>query len=173
MSAKDSPVSVSLGTTLSTGAIWLALWTVPFIVQTVFGANDILHQIGAFFSQLTVVTFGGAFAVLAYMAQDVVVEFGWLTSGEMVDTLGLAETTPGPLILLTQFVDFLAGFQEDGLWFGFLAAILTIWVTFAPCFLWIFAGAPYIDWISEQPRLRSALQAITAAVVGVILNLSL
>lgn len=167
------PVSVSFGRTLSTGAIWLAVWAAPFVVLAVFGANAFLLQLGAFFSQLAVVTFGGAYAVLAYMAQDVVVDFGWLTAVEMVDALGLAETTPGPLILVTQFVGFLAGFQEGGLWLGFLAAIVALWVTFAPCFLWIFAGAPYIDWISERPRLRSALKAITAAVVGVILNLSL
>ncbi|WP_282078815.1 chromate efflux transporter [Epibacterium ulvae] len=170
---EDKLVSVSFKRTLSTGAIWLAVWAAPFILLAVFGANDILLQVGAFFSQLAVVTFGGAYAVLAYMAQDVVVDFGWLTAGEMVDALGLAETTPGPLILVTQFVGFLAGFQGGGFWLGFLAAIVALWMTFAPCFLWIFTGAPYIDWVSDQPRLRSALKAITAAVVGVILNLSL
>ncbi|MBO6815749.1 MAG: chromate efflux transporter [Rhizobiaceae bacterium] len=173
ITVEDKPASVSFGSTLSTGAIGLAVWAAPFILLAVFGANDILLQVGVFFSQLAVVTFGGAYAVLAYMAQDVVVDFGWLTAGEMVDALGLAETTPGPLILVTQFVGFLAGFQEGGLLLGFLAATVALWVTFAPCFLWIFAGAPYIDWISEQPRLRSTLKAITAAVVGVILNLSL
>ena len=97
----------------------------------------------------------------------------WLTAGEMIDALGLAETTPGPLILVTQFVGFLAGFKEGGLVLALSAAIVVLWGTFAPCFLWIFAGAPYIEWISGQPRLRGALKAITAAVVGVILNLSL
>jgi len=131
-----------------------------------------LIEIGAFFSRLAVVTFGGAYAVLAYLAQDVVTGFGWLSAGEMVDALGLAETTPGPLILVTEFVGFLAGFREGGFVFGVLAAGMTLWVTFVPCFLWIFAGAPYIDWIGAQPRLKGALSAITAAVVGVILNLS-
>ena len=106
------------------------------------------------------------------MAQDVVAQFGWLNAGEMVDALGLAETTPGPLILVTQFVGFLAGFNEGGLLLGSAAAIVALWVTFAPCFMWIFTGAPYIEWISSQPKLKSALKAITAAVVGVILNLS-
>lgn len=110
--------------------------------------------------------------MLAYLAQDVVVDFGWLTAGEMMDGLGLAETTPGPLILVTEFVGFLAGFREGGVLLAVIAAALVLWVTFVPCFLWIFAGAPFIEWVSEQPRLRSALAAITAAVVGVILNLS-
>ena len=107
------------------------------------------------------------------MGQDVVSIKGWLTAGQMMDGLGLAETTPGPLILVTEFVGFLAGFASGGLWLGVIAAIVTLWVTFTPCFLWIFAGAPYIDWIGTQPRLRGALSAITAAVVGVILNLSI
>ena len=126
-----------------------------------------------FFSKLAVVTFGGAYAVLAYMGQDVVQNSGWLTAGEMMDGLGLAETTPGPLILVTQFVGFMAAYKADGLLFGVSAAVVTLWATFVPCFLWIFAGAPYIDWISTRPRLKGALNAITAAVVGVILNLSI
>ena len=135
-------------------------------------SGTVLPQIGFFFSKLAVVTFGGAYAVLAYMAQDVVNQFGWLSAGEMMDGLGLAETTPGPLILVTEFVGFLAAFREGGFALGLAGAIVTLWVTFAPCFLWIFAGAPYIDWIGSQPRLKGALAAITAAVVGVILNLS-
>ncbi|MGI9401478.1 MAG: chromate transporter, partial [Rhizobiaceae bacterium] len=111
--------------------------------------------------------------VLAYMGQDVVSSFGWLTAGEMMDGLGLAETTPGPLILVTEFVGFLAAYREGGLPLGIAGAFVTLWVTFVPCFLWIFAGAPYIDWICNQPRLNGALSAITAAVVGVILNLSI
>jgi chromate transporter len=107
------------------------------------------------------------------MAQDVVTQFGWLTAGEMMDGLGLAETPPGPLILVTEFVGFLAAFREGGFWFGVVGAVLTLWVTFVPCFLWIFAGAPYIEQISAQPKLKGALSAITAAVVGVILNLSI
>ena len=164
---------VSTRQTLRTVTLWLAVWLLRLFALTWLGAPHLLVELGRFFSTLAIVTFGGAYAVLAYMAQDVVVQFGWLTAGEMVDALGLAETTPGPLILVTQFVGFLAGFKEGGLLFGMLAALVALWVTFAPCFLWIFAGAPYIEWISSQPRLKGALDAITAAVVGVILNLSL
>ncbi len=169
--SKAAPVSI--WRTLSTVLIWLGIWALPFLILLAIGAPPILAQIGQFFSTLAVVTFGGAYAVLAYMAQDVVTQFGWLTAGEMVDALGLAETTPGPLILVTQFVGFIAGFKEGGMSMALAAASVALWVTFAPCFLWIFAGAPYIEWISNQPRLRGALSAITAAVVGVILNLSI
>jgi len=163
---------VSVRKTAGTIILWLAIWLLPLLALTWLGAPDLLVQVGRFFSTLAIVTFGGAYAVLAYMAQDVVVQFGWLSAGEMIDALGLAESTPGPLILVTQFVGFLAGFQDGGLGLGVIAAIVALWVTFAPCFLWIFAGAPYIEWISNQPRLQGALKAITAAVVGVILNLS-
>lgn len=159
--------------TMVTTLLWLAIWWLPLLVVYIAAPEGLLIQVGLFFSKLAVVTFGGAYAVLAYMAQDVVSALGWLTAGEMMDGLGLAETTPGPLILVTQFVGFLAGFREAGWGFGTLAAIVTLWATFVPCFLWIFVGAPYIDWISGQPRLRGALTAITAAVVGVILNLSI
>ena len=152
---------------------WLAIWLLPLVLLSVSGAPQILIDIGQFFSTLAVVTFGGAYAVLAYMAQDVVTQFGWLTAEEMIDALGLAETTPGPLILVTQFVGFLAAFKEGGLVLAGSAAVIALWMTFAPCFLWIFTGAPYIEWISNQPRLKGALTAITAAVVGVILNLSI
>ena len=160
------------GATLKTVITWLAIWILPFILLYALGNQQFLVQLGAFFSKLAVVTFGGAYAVLAYLAQDVVVQFGWLTADEMMDGLGLAETTPGPLILVTEFVGFIAGYREGGLALGIAAALITLWVTFVPCFLWIFAGAPYIEWISAQPRLKGALSAITAAVVGVILNLS-
>lgn len=163
---------VSARKTVGTIILWLAIWLLPLLALTWLGAPDLLVQVGRFFSTLAIVTFGGAYAVLAYMAQDVVVQFGWLSAGEMIDALGLAETTPGPLILVTQFVGFLAGFKDGGLGLGVIAAIVALWVTFAPCFLWIFAGAPYIEWISNQPKLQGALKAITAAVVGVILNLS-
>jgi chromate transporter len=166
-------VHVSPAKTIQTIGVWLAIWLLPLLALAVLAMPNILVEVGQFFSTLALVTFGGAYAVLAYMAQDVVVQFGWLSASEMVDALGLAETTPGPLILVTQFVGFLAGFKEGGLLLGLAAAIVALWVTFAPCFLWIFAGAPYIEWISNQPRLKSALQAITAAVVGVILNLSI
>ena len=165
-------VETSLAHGLLTILIGLAIWFIPvFAVDWIFGGG-ILSAVGLFFSKLAVVTFGGAYAVLAYMAQDVVTQFGWLTPDEMIDGLGLAETTPGPLILVTQFVGFIAGYRDAGFPMAFAAASMTLWVTFVPCFLWIFLGAPYIDWISAQPRLNGAMQAITAAVVGVILNLS-
>ncbi|MFS4582911.1 chromate efflux transporter [Phaeobacter sp. C3_T13_0] len=164
---------VSVLKTAGTVIFWLAVWLLPLLALTWVGAPDLVVEVGIFFSTLAIVTFGGAYAVLAYMAQDVVLQFGWLTAGEMIDALGLAETTPGPLILVTQFVGFLAGFERGGLGLGMFTALVALWMTFTPCFLWIFTGAPYIEWISNQPRLQGALKAITAAVVGVILNLSL
>ena len=158
--------------TLRTVAIGLAAWVAPFPVLWALGA-ELLLDVALFFSRLAVVTFGGAYAVLAYMTQQVVADYGWLTTAEMMDGLGLAETTPGPLILVTQFVGMLAGFKEGGTSLAVAAGAVTLWVTFAPCFLWIFAGAPYLDWIASRPRLTGALSAITAAVVGVILNLSI
>lgn len=165
--------SARLHETGITICVWLVIWALPFAVVYAVDAPDLLRDVGVFFSTLAVVTFGGAYAVLAYMAQDVVGQFGWLTAGEMVDALGLAETTPGPLILVTQFVGFLAGFKDGGVWLGVSAALMALWVTFTPCFLWIFTGAPYIEWIAAQPKLKGALSGVTAAVVGVILNLSL
>ncbi len=162
--------------TLRTTALWLAIWFLPLAgLAAIFGRDHILVQLGWFFSRLAVVTFGGAYAVLAYMGQDVVVHHHWLEAGQMMDGLGLAETTPGPLILVTEFVGFLTGWRQGGAmpWaIGTLGAFVALWATFAPCFLWIFAGAPYIDWITRQPTLKGALDAITAAVVGVILNLA-
>lgn len=160
------------GALIKTVLIWLVVWLLPLFAVAYFSDQQILTEIGKFFSKLAVVTFGGAYAVLAYMGQDVVNHWGWLTAEEMMDGFGLAETTPGPLILVTEFVGFLAGYKEAGLWVGVAAALVTLWTTFIPCFLWIFAGAPYIEWIGSQPKLKSALQAISAAVVGVILNLS-
>ena len=161
-----------------TMAAWLVIWALPLaMVLVTLGPSHILFQIGLFFSKLAVMTFGGAYAVLAYMAQAAVGQFGWLAPGEMVDSLGLAETTPGPLIMVTQFVAFLAAFRHAApftpLIAGTLGAIMATWVTFAPCFLWIFVGAPFIERLEHEPRLRGALAAITAAVVGVIANLSL
>ncbi|MEL6521716.1 MAG: chromate efflux transporter [Pseudomonadota bacterium] len=149
-----------------------AIWAAPIAVAALFQA-ELLTDIGIFFSKLAVVTFGGAYAVLTYMTQEVVRDFGWLTTAQMMDGLGLAETTPGPLILVTQFVGTLAAYAEGGWALAFAGAALTLWVTFVPCFIWIFAGAPYLEWITNQPRLRGALDGITAAVVGVIANLSL
>lgn len=170
--AEPAVKSHSLKQTLSTVLMWLAIWWVPVLALDALLPTSILTEIAYFFSKLATVTFGGAYAVLAYMGQDVVTAKDWLTAGQMMDGLGLAETTPGPLILVTQFVGFLAGYANSGWGTAFLAAFITLWVTFTPCFLWIFAGAPYVEWVSNQPRLRGALNAITAAVVGVILNLS-
>jgi chromate transporter len=133
----------------------------------------LLTEVVLFFSKLAVVTFGGAYSVLAYMAQQAVEAKDWLSPDAMLDGLGLAETTPGPLILVTQFVGYQAGYGAGGVALAVPAALMTVWVTFAPCFLWIFAGAPYLDRITARPRLKAALSAITAAVVGVILNLTI
>lgn len=168
------PTTLSARATVRTAMIWLALWLLPLLAVTaIFGADHLLSQIGWFFSKLAVVTFGGAYAVLSYMAQDAVSAYGWLTAGAMMDGLGLAETTPGPLILVTQFVGFLAGFNSAGWGTAMAGAAVALWATFTPCFLWIFTGAPYIEWLNGQPRLKGALAGITAAVVGVILNLAL
>lgn len=165
---------ISAHQTLKTIAIWGALWAAPLAALALFAPHSIYQDIALFFSKLAIVTFGGAYAVLAYMTQDVVTSFGWLTPKQMIDALGLAETTPGPLILVTEFVGFLAAMGPKlSLLSGFLGAILTLWVTFIPCFLWIFAGAPYLEWLTHQPKLNAALTAITAAVVGVIFNLAL
>ena len=154
------------------------LWGLPIAAAALLlGPGHVLVTVGLFFSKLAVVTFGGAYAVLAYMAQQAVETHGWLQPGEMLDGLGLAETTPGPLILVTQFVGFLAGFRDAApfspLVGGILAAAMTTWVTFAPCFLWIFLGAPFVERLRHNRALAAALRAITAAVVGVILNLAL
>lgn len=149
----------------------LCLWALPFAVLAALDAR-FLTDLGLFFSKLAVVSFGGAYAVLAYMTQTVVTDHGWLTTPQMIDALGLAETTPGPLILVTQFVGTLAGQGVGGLGLALIASGLTLWVTFVPCFLWIFAGAPYVAHLSKSPRVSGALSAITAAVAGVILNLS-
>ncbi len=158
--------------TLPTVAFWSALWLVPLAALWLV-EGGLLARIGVFFAQLAVVSFGGAYAVLAWMTQTVVQEHGWLTTAQMIDALGLAETTPGPLILVTEFVAFLAGAQAGGPWLGVAAALVALWATFLPCFLWIFAGAPYIAWVGTRPRLSAALRAVTAAVVGVMLNLAL
>ena len=163
--------------TFAAVAVWGAVWAAPMVlVAATLGRDHVLWEIGAFFSQLAIVTFGGAYAVLAYMAQEAAGSLGWLQAGEMADGLGLAETTPGPLILVTQFVGYLAAFRApepfSPLVAGLLGAGLTTWVTFAPCFLWIFALAPWIDRLAGAVRLKGALAAVTAAVVGVIANLT-
>ena len=163
--------------TVSSIMICGALWAAPMVLIAVtLGRDHVLWDIGAFFAQLALVTFGGAYAVLAYMAQEAVQGFGWLRPGEMADGLGLAESTPGPLILVTQFVGYLAAFRApdpfNPLVAGVLGAMLTTWVSFAPCFMWIFALAPWIDRLGGNLRLKGGLAALTAAVVGVIANLT-
>ncbi|WFU37917.1 chromate efflux transporter [Bradyrhizobium sp. CB82] len=160
------------------GAIWLALWLVPVIALLVaFGEANVFSQIALFFSKMALVTFGGAYAVLAYVAQQAVEHYHWLSAREMLDGLGMAETTPGPLIMVLQFVGFMAAFRDPGgvspMLAGTLGGLLATWVTFTPCFLWIFLGAPYVELLRGNNGLAGALSAITAAVVGVILNLSI
>ncbi|WP_372574482.1 chromate efflux transporter [Ruegeria jejuensis] len=157
---------------LQTLCLWSAIWLLPLIALS-FSGQTLLAEIGWFFAKLAVVTFGGAYAVLAYMTQAVVQEFNWISTAQMIDALGLAETTPGPLILVTQFVAMLTGQLQGGAGLALLAGLVALWATFAPCFLWIFLAAPYLDRIAAQPRLAAALRAISAAVVGVILNLSI
>ncbi len=165
------PLRLPLRPLLATLGLGLALWWAPVAVAALAG-QGFLTDLGLFFSQLAVVTFGGAYAVLSYMAQEVVTGYGWVSTPQLMDGLGLAETTPGPLILVTVFVSIVAGLNQGSMGLGLAGGLMTLWVTFVPCFLWIFAGAPLVDWIAGRPRLQAALSAITAAVVGVILNLS-
>ncbi|MCR6499329.1 chromate efflux transporter [Shinella sp. CPCC 101442] len=166
-----------LGWSLKISAVLLCLWLLPVALIWFFaGGNSVFSEIGIFFSKMAVVTFGGAYAALAYVAQEAVQHYGWLKPGEMLDGLGMAETTPGPLIMVLQFVGFLGAYRDPGslspMTAATLAAILTTWVTFVPCFLWIFLGAPFIERLRGNVALSGALSAITAAVVGVILNLA-
>ena len=163
---------------LKIAAVFLALWLAPVLILLVtLGPGNVFSQIAVFFSKMAVVTFGGAYAVLAYVAQEAVTTYGWLKPGEMLDGLGMAETTPGPLIMVLQFVGFMGAFRDPGglhpMVAGTLGGILATWVTFTPCFLWIFLGAPYIEVLRGNKALSAALATITAAVVGVILNLAI
>jgi chromate transporter len=167
----------SISWSLRVSAICLVLWLGPVAaLLLVLGPGDVFTNIAVFFSKMAVVTFGGAYAVLAYVAQQAVETYGWLQPGEMLDGLGLAETTPGPLIMVTQFVGFLGAFRDPGglnpFVAGTLGGLLTTWVTFVPCFLWIFLGAPFVETIRGNRALAAALAVITAAVVGVVLNLA-
>ncbi|MEX0760438.1 MAG: chromate transporter, partial [Tistlia sp.] len=166
------------GRSLWAAGIFALLWGAPVLLLVLLAGGDgVFTRIALFFSQMAVVTFGGAYAVLAYVAQEAVGTYGWLAPGEMLDGLGLAETTPGPLIMVTQFVGFLAAYRDPGalppLLAGTLGGLLTTWVTFTPCFLWIFLGAPHVERLRGSRPISAALAAITAAVVGVILNLAL
>jgi chromate transporter len=171
-------VRPTLARALRVAAIWLALWLIPvFALLLTLGPSNVFSLIAVFFSKMAMVTFGGAYAVLAYVAQEAVEQYRWLEPGEMLDGLGMAETTPGPLIMVLQFVGFMAAFREAGtlppMLAGTLGGLLATWVTFAPCFLWIFLGAPFIEQLRGNKALSAALSAITAAVVGVILNLAI
>ncbi len=163
---------------LRVGAVWLALWLVPVAaILLTLGEANVFSQIAIFFSKMAMVTFGGAYAVLAYVAQQAVEHYHWVAPREMLDGLGMAETTPGPLIMVLQFVGFMAAYRDPGTLPPMLAAtlggLLATWVTFTPCFLWIFLGAPFIETMRGNKGLAGALSAITAAVVGIILNLSI
>src|SRR6266849_4216045 len=163
---------------LRVAGIWLALWLVPVVaIVLALGPTDVFSKIAIFFSKMAMVTFGGAYAVLAYVAQQAVENYGWLKPGEMLDGLGMAETTPGPLIMVLQFVGFMAAFRDPGalspMLAGTLGGLLATWVTFTPCFLWIFLGAPFVETLRGNKALAGALSAITAAVCGVILNLAI
>ena len=167
----------TIATARRAAAIWLTLWLVPVIALiALLGPDATFSRIAVFFSEMAVVTFGGAYAVLAYVAQQAVEHYHWLRPGEMLDGLGMAETTPGPLIMVTQLVGFMAAYRDPGslhpMLAGTLGGLLTTWVTFTPCFLWIFLGAPFIEGLRGNRALSGALSAITAAVVGVILNLA-
>ncbi len=183
--APESPMALSaaalapprVGRAIRTAAVGLVSWWAPLgLVVLAFGVGHVLSQQAIFFSEAAMVTFGGAYAVLAYIHQAVVQRFGWITAPQMLDGLGLAESTPGPLIMVTEFVGFLAAFRQPGslppLVAGILGALVTTWATFAPCFLWIFLGAPYLERLRASAALRASLSAVTAAVVGVILNLA-
>jgi chromate transporter len=168
----------SLVRTMRVAATWLTLWLGPqAILWSLLGREHVFVVLGRFFSETAMVTFGGAYSVLTFIAQRAVETYGWLTAGEMLDGLGMAETTPGPLIMVVQFVGFLAAYRSPGtmspLAAGVCGSLITTWVTFAPCFLWIFLGAPYIEYLRKNQSLSHALSGITAAVVGVILNLSI
>ncbi|TGX52655.1 chromate efflux transporter [Sphingomonas gei] len=164
--------------TARTALVWLALWLLPVLVLVLtLGPGNVFSRIATFFSTMAAVTFGGAYAVLAYVAQQAVEGHGWLAPTEMLDGLGMAETTPGPLIMVLQFVGFLAAYRDTGgldpLLAATLGGLLATWVTFTPCFLWIFLGAPFIERLRGNAAVSGALSAITAAVVGVVLNLAL
>jgi chromate transporter len=168
---------VGLGRAVRVVAVWLPIWLGPVVLLMLFaGPGSVFTQLARFFSEVAVVTFGGAYAVLAYVAQAAVEQHHWLTAPEMLSGLGLAETTPGPLIMVVQHVGFLAGYRAPGgmppLLAGTLAGLLVTWVTFAPCFLWVFLGAPYVEALRGARRLGAALAAVTAAVVGVIASLA-
>lgn len=176
-SATAPAPAVSWMRTAGTVLLWLVIWAAPVVAAALLlGPDHELTRLGAFFARMAAVTFGGAYAALAYVAQAAVQDHGWLSAREMLDGLGLAETTPGPLVLMFQFVGGLAGYRIEGPWLPWTGAALgmamVVWTTFAPSFLWIFALAPHVERLTARPRLQGALAAITAAVVGVMANLA-
>ena len=174
----DHAPAPPLAATIRTAATWLALWLGPVAgLWAVLGRDHILTQIAVFFATIAAITFGGAYSILAWVAQEAVMHFHWLSHGQMLDGLGLAETTPGPLIMVLQFIGFMAAAQQPGslppMLAGLLGGLTATWVTFTPCFLWIFTGAPYMERLRRLAPLTGALRLVTAAVVGVIFNLAL
>ncbi len=175
---RANTVRPSLQRTASILIVWLLIWLGPVAALYKFaGPTSVYMQESLFFSKAAMVTFGGAYSVLAYVADECVETYGWLKPGEMLDGLGMAETTPGPLIQVVQFVGFMGAYRNPGpltpMMAGIAGSIVTTWVTYAPCFMWIFLGAPYIELLRGRAALNAALSAVTAAVVGVILNLSI
>ena len=175
IASQDESATLKRGVRLC--AVWIALWWTPVVLAGIFlGQEHTIFREGIFFSKAALVTFGGAYAVLPYVSQQAVENYHWLGPGQMLDGLGLAETTPGPLIMVLQFVGFVGAWNHPGslppLLAATLGALITTWVTFVPCFLWIFAGAPYVEKLRAHKSLTAALSAVTAAVVGVILNLA-
>jgi chromate transporter len=171
-------VQPRLGRTIRTASVWLLIWLGPVAaLYMAAGRENVYTHEALFFSKAAMVTFGGAYSVLAYVAEECVETYGWLTAGEMLDGLGMAETMPGPLIKVVEFVGFMGAYRNPGrlspLVAGIAGSIITSWVTYAPCFMWIFSGAPYVEYLRGRQSLNAALSTITAAVVGVILNLSL
>lgn len=160
-------------TTIRTLVIGISLWASPLLATYALFGKNMLFDMGVFFSKLAVISFGGAYAVLAYMTQTLVQENGWISTPQMIDALGLAESTPGPLILVTEFTAYIAAYYEYGTWYAIAATLMTLWVTFVPCYLWIFIGAPYLQWLSQMPTLKNILSGITAGIVGVMLNLGI
>lgn len=171
------PAAIPAGRTLRLAVVGVALWFAPVLLATRWPGGELLAQLGWFFSKAAVVTFGGAYAVLPYVGQQAVEHYHWITPGQMLDGLAFAETTPGPLVMVLQFVGFLSGWRQPGalapLGAATLGAAMTTWVTFVPTYLFILLGAPYVERLRGNVRLNAALAAVTAAVVGVILNLAI
>ena len=176
--ASEAPIAnkTSIKGAFASALVWFTAWLAPLgLSMALLGPQHVLTKVGQVFSVLAVVTFGGAYATLAYLQQEAVQAQGWLSAGQMFDGLGLAETTPGPLVLVNQFVGFMAGWNADGggVWLAAAAALMASWCTFAPSFAWVFAGAPFAESLRTNARATAALKGVTAAVLGVIVNLAI